>query len=263
MPRPRFFGQFLLERDVITPQALLKALSLQDQNNEPIGSLAIRRGLLTREDVTALHREQRTTDMRIGELAVGRGMLEASQADKLLDEQRRAYVRLGEALIRTGALTREVLERELAVFEAEQLAEPVSAPLEPHSALVERTLRLTQTLFQRLARVTVKLGGVSQTPNTRFAHSAMAEIGPARLYLAYDDAIARKVTIGMLGFEPDNIEPADMTASLSEFLTALATQLGATSPAQSVRLPQTLPAGARLFEFYTANESVTIVFDLR
>lgn len=265
MSRPRFFGQFLLERDIITPQALLKALSLQDQNNEQLGTIAVRRGLMTLQDVAALHRAQRTTDKRLGELAVGRGLIDHDQANALLEEQRRAYVRLGEALVRTGALTRDILERELAVFEAEQIAAvaPAGPAIEPQGALVERTLRLTQTLFHRLAHVTVKLGGMGSAPSVAFPHAAVADIGPSRLYLAYEAAVAHRVTCGMLGFEAENLDPADMNGSLTEFLSALVTQLGSSGNARIMPLPEPLPAGARLFEFYTANETIAIVFDLR
>ena len=264
MRRPRFFGQFLLEREIITPQALLKALSLQDQHNEPLGTIAVRRGLMTQDDVATLNRAQRTTDLRLGELAIGRGLIDAQQANALLDEQRRAYVRLGEALIRTSALTRDILERELAVFEAENKPSAAFHPqAEPHSALIERTLRLTQTLFHRLAHVTVKLGGMGQEPSTAFSHAAVADIGPVRLHLAYEAEVAHRVTCGMLGFQAENLEPADMSGSLAEFLSALVTQLGGNGGARMMPLPRPLPAGARSFEFYTADETIALVFDLR
>jgi hypothetical protein len=258
--RSRFFGQFLLERGLITPQALLEALAIQEQVNAPIGTLAVRQGLLTPENVAALHREQRTEDLRLGELAIRHGLLDADQTAALLAEQRRTHTRLGEALVRIGALTREDLARELDAFErAEAAHTPPHERLEPHSALIERTLRLTQTLFLRLAHVTVKLGEVGAAPS--FSHVAMADIGAAHLYLACGDAVARVITCGMLGFEPADIDPADMNETVAEFLSALATQLGGTAPARVVSLPNPLPAKARLFELHTAEESLALIFD--
>ncbi len=43
----KFFGQFLVEQGIVTSEALLNAINLQDKNNLKLGEMAVAMGLIT------------------------------------------------------------------------------------------------------------------------------------------------------------------------------------------------------------------------
>ena len=71
----RYFGQFLLERGLIEPAALLQAVETQGRINQPLGVLAVHYGRLTMAQMRALRREQLKSGAPLGVLAVRAGLL--------------------------------------------------------------------------------------------------------------------------------------------------------------------------------------------
>ncbi|MCB9555932.1 MAG: chemotaxis protein CheX [Deltaproteobacteria bacterium] len=115
----KFFGQFLLERGVISGEQLLAAVEHQKSHNRRIGTLAVERGLLDDTAVKQVLMMQRVVDARFGELAVSQGLFDDKQLEELLGEQRRVNLMLGEALIAIEALDETTLRQELTRFKAE------------------------------------------------------------------------------------------------------------------------------------------------
>ena len=52
----QFFGEFLIDRWVITRGQLLEALELQEYRNTKFGQLAVQKGFLTEEQVKQMER---------------------------------------------------------------------------------------------------------------------------------------------------------------------------------------------------------------
>jgi len=75
----KFFGQFLVEQGIVTSEALLDSINLQDKNNLKFGEMAVAMGLITPADVQRAHNVQMSRDMRLGDLLVEMGILTLTQ----------------------------------------------------------------------------------------------------------------------------------------------------------------------------------------
>lgn len=161
MSSVQFFGQYLVERELVSPAALQDALAYQAAVNVPLGALALSKGLLSERQVLLVHTEQRRTDRRFGEIAVQMGFIRRAQLDDLLKEQAEARILIGEALVQKGHLTREALEQAFKAYRAEQAeAEQITrwALAEaPGGPVVEAAADMTTRLLLRMGNLSAKL----------------------------------------------------------------------------------------------------------
>ena len=86
----KFFGQFLVEKGVVTREVLLQAIELQESVNLSFGATAMAMGLLTEADIEKVHNAQRCEDLRFGDMAVKLELLTADQMQQVLTRQRTA-----------------------------------------------------------------------------------------------------------------------------------------------------------------------------
>ncbi|RMG19446.1 MAG: hypothetical protein D6729_05215 [Deltaproteobacteria bacterium] len=158
----KFFGQFLLERGVVSRDALVTALELQDERNMRLGAYAVRRGYMTEADAERLNHQQLTVDRRFGELAVEAGLLTPEQVQELLTLQQNDYLLLGEALLELGQLDRATLERELKAFKDDQarylVDDVVFPPGVRDASLLALPVDLTAKILLRTVGLTTKIG---------------------------------------------------------------------------------------------------------
>jgi CheY-specific phosphatase CheX len=158
----QFFGEFLIDRWVVTRGQLIEALELQEYRNLKFGTLAVRKGYLTEEQVEQVNTAQRTQDMRFGDLAVVKGFLTMEQAQELLTLQKNSYLFLGEALLELGHMTEDILERELAIFKEEQSRYNLEAVTVPPgikgSEIVQVGVDMTRKMFTRVVGLLLKVG---------------------------------------------------------------------------------------------------------
>lgn len=162
----KFFGQYLLEKGIISREALLDALEYQKSINLPLGALALERKLLTAEQVRQINDEQMRTDKKFGEVAVERNFLTKAQLDDLLKTQAQRWVFLGEALVKKNHLTPKELDAALKAYKKEQEMDEQVVRTDlaaiPESLLVETTLDVSIKMFLRLAREVVKVTSVKK-----------------------------------------------------------------------------------------------------
>jgi hypothetical protein len=158
----QFFGEFLIERWVITREQLLEALELQEYRNLKFGSLAVRKGYLTEEEVKVVNEYQRKEDMRFGDIAVMLGLLTPDQAQEIITYQKNNYLYLGEALLELGHVTEDVMDRELSIFREEQAPYGLDDLMAPGEILGEELvpicLELTSKMFSRMVGIGLKIG---------------------------------------------------------------------------------------------------------
>lgn len=115
-----FFGRFLVERGVISEEALNEALLFQEESNRRIGALAVERGFMTESQARAVIREQALRDKPFGSLALERGWLTEEGLDELLFAQTVHSSHLGEALLHLGHLTPEAFGGYLKEFKEQE-----------------------------------------------------------------------------------------------------------------------------------------------
>jgi CheY-specific phosphatase CheX len=150
----KFFGQFLVEKGVVSRDNLLAAIELQDQTNLKLGEVAVSMGFITAADIQQAHIAQLSKDMRLGDMLVNMGFLTAVQLCEVIIQQKKTHLYIGEALVQIGALSPESLRRHLDAFKADQaqyVSDGIELPI--HSAnnsIWEMTADLT---FKMITRV--------------------------------------------------------------------------------------------------------------
>lgn len=100
----QFFGNYLLNEKLITPDDLIEALQELKYLQTKIGELAVRYGYLTAEQAEQIHLMQTHKDKRFGELAVEEGMLTEEEMAELLNKQKKGYEILCKILCDNGSM---------------------------------------------------------------------------------------------------------------------------------------------------------------
>ena len=115
----QFFGSYLLNKQIISADNLIKAMEQKNTTRVKLGVLAINAGYMTAKQVDAVHRKQATVDKRIGDIAVEMGYLTEAQVEELLSSQKTGCLLLGQALVDMGCLTNEEFENVLKSYKSE------------------------------------------------------------------------------------------------------------------------------------------------
>lgn len=114
----QFFGNFLLNKGVITPEQLVDALKIQANTHKKLGTLAIHSGFMSASEVEDVYITQTHYDKLFGELAVNLGYLTESQVDNLLTTQLPDYMLLGQILVDKNILTHVELENSITEYKS-------------------------------------------------------------------------------------------------------------------------------------------------
>lgn len=115
----QFFGNYLLNKNIITPEQLVEAMQAQKDIHLKLGVLAIHAGLLTAQEVQQIHIKQTHVDKRFGEIAVDEGYLTSEQVDELLSSQVPSYLRLGQALVDKGYIDISEFQNTMIDYQSE------------------------------------------------------------------------------------------------------------------------------------------------
>jgi CheY-specific phosphatase CheX len=227
----KFFGQFLIERGVVTPKKLFEAIALQGAKNAGFGATAVRLGFLTHDQALLIAEKQKTVDKLFGEIALQERLLTEAQIEQVLTYQKNSHVHIGEALVLTKALSREQLERELAAFNKEQEAfrlERLGLGKEvKHAALIEATADLTRKLLMRVARITARLGKpipLASAPLSAEIIVSLSVTGGclADIALLANRSVAAEMTRGLLGaFASKALSDEQLADGTREFLNLI------------------------------------------
>ena len=87
----QFFGNFLLNQNLVTPAQLADGIQDVQKIHKKIGELAVRYGYLTEEQAEQIHIMQTTRDKRFGELVIECGYMNEAELEKLLALQHSDY----------------------------------------------------------------------------------------------------------------------------------------------------------------------------
>ncbi len=115
----QFFGHYLLNRGLLTPEQICEALQQEKKAKVKMGVLAVNKGLMSAAQVEEVHALQRRRDARFGELAVELGFLKADEVEHLLTQQTEEPLALLQVLADKEWLTLAELEQALREFRGE------------------------------------------------------------------------------------------------------------------------------------------------
>lgn len=214
----KFFGQFLVEQDAVTSEALLHAIELQERTNLKLGEMAVAMGYITADDIERAHAAQLSKDMKLGDLLVELGFLTKAQLEEVIARQKATHLYIGEALVKVGALTPEKLEYYLAAFKADQapyVAERIELPdwLNDPS-LWETTVDLTYKMITRVLGLPfrpAKCQEISRiAPNHMVAAIDLHGDAAARYLLAVTAPLQKTIAKAILKEESVDNEPVEV-----------------------------------------------------
>lgn len=106
----QFFGSYLLSKQAVSPEQLIRAIEKQHTKHIRLGTLAIHAGLMDAAQVDSIIIRQTHEDKPFGELAVEEGYLTTEQMESLLAQQTPDYLLIGQSLVDDGYLTNVQLE---------------------------------------------------------------------------------------------------------------------------------------------------------
>ncbi len=95
----QFFGNFLLNKGVISPEQLVETLKILSTTHKKLGTLAIHAGYMSASEVEDVFITQTHYDKLFGELAIELGYLTEEQVNELLALQLPNYMLLGQILV--------------------------------------------------------------------------------------------------------------------------------------------------------------------
>jgi CheY-specific phosphatase CheX len=158
----KFFGQFLIEKKIISGLNLLRAIELQEKTNHRFGDLVLEIGLMTKEQIYSTHRAQRHEDLQFGDMAVKLGFLKVDQVKHVLEKQQQRHLYIGEALVQIGAITPEKLEFYLAEFKQTAISGDgvtIEIPDDSlHREICQVFADMTLKMLTRIAGATFRIG---------------------------------------------------------------------------------------------------------
>jgi CheY-specific phosphatase CheX len=214
----KFFGQFLVEQGIITSDALLNAIILQDKKNLKLGEMAVTMGLISAADIERAHHAQMSRDMKLGDLLVEMGFLTLVQLNDILIRQKNTHLYIGEALVQVGALTAGQLQNHLDAFKADQ-APYVTNGIELPTVigtnkLWEMTADLTYKMITRVLDLKFHPGVCTTTPviAPNFMLAAMDFSGDvdARYLLSVSKGVQKTIAKAILNEASVDAEPLEI-----------------------------------------------------
>ncbi len=252
----KFFGQFLVEKGLISREQLLVALDLQKTTNLKFGEMALKMGLLTDDQIIRVHNAQHSEDQRFGDIAVRIGLLTEAQVQEVLGRQQDTYIYLGAALVEVGALDDASLVTHLEAFKLDQepyVVETVAIPAGvPHSQVWEAAADLTYKMLTRLANLPYRKEQctvVTQVePNDIIASMELSGTLQATYLLSASSGVRAAIARTMLREEVDNGPEELLDDAVMEFVNVVCGNLAAKVAqfGQSIQLapPQAIHPGS-------------------
>lgn len=113
----QFFGSYLIDKNIITPEQLLAALRHKNSHSKKLGDLAVSAGYMSEEEAEEVHNMQTRSDKKFAEIAVHMGYLTVAQADELINAQLTGYLLLGNSIIALGFCSQEEISEAIADYE--------------------------------------------------------------------------------------------------------------------------------------------------
>lgn len=223
----KFFGQFLVEKGLVSTDKLLAAIDLQERTNLLFGETALAMGLISTTDVDRIHDAQRSDDLRFGDMAVKLGILTPEQQQQVLTRQKNNHLYIGEALVAVGALDAQSVERLLDEFKADQapyLTNKIAIPEGVENAMVwEMAADLTFKMLTRVANLACRPGPCQRTDSLDAKHlcAAMDFTGGirGRYLLSVSAGVQQAIARAMLKEADVSGEPKEiLDDTLMEFI---------------------------------------------
>ena len=246
----KFFGQFLVEQGIVTSEALLNAINLQDKNNLKLGEMAVAMGLITAADIQRAHNAQMSKDVRLGDLLVEMGFLTRVQLNDVVTRQKNTHLYIGEALVQVGSLTSDELQKHLDAFKADQaqyVSNGIELPITSNNSNIwEMTADLTYKMITRMLDLQFRPGkcvlATAISPNFMLAAMDLSGDVEARYFVSVSEGLQKSIAKAILSEESVDHEPAEVLEdTVMEFVNVVCGNVAAKASQMGVIMNITPP----------------------
>jgi len=225
----QFFGQYLLEKGLLSTQQLLIAIKLQKEANPPLGELAIREGFIDKSAASRINSEQQRTDMRFGELAISLQLMTEQQVSLLFHTQKEIKKFFGEIVVEQGFMTQSSLSEQLETHGAlKKLSlDHIDSSIKQHVYCEQITQTLDAIIknFTRIPKIHVQVSQVEpQQPELLPDHVIISQTAqiPDQVKIGWvmDRPLMKQLATNFLGIDASDNEALYIDAT-SEFLNII------------------------------------------
>jgi CheY-specific phosphatase CheX len=226
----KFFGQFLVEHGIVTGDALLNAIHLQDNNNLKLGEMAEAMGLITPADIQRAHNAQMSRDMKLGDLLVEMGYLTIVQLNDIITRQKNTHLYIGEALVQVGALTSDELRKHLDAFKADHaqyVSNRIDLPISTvNNNIWEMTADITYKMITRVLDLQFRPGACTLAAaipaNFMLAAIDLSGDVEARYLISVSKQLQKSIARAILSEESVDQEPVEVLEdTVMEFINVV------------------------------------------
>lgn len=113
----QFFGNYLVEKKLITTEQLLNALKHKHENNQTMAAMALSLGYMTEEEAEDVHNMQVVRNDEFISLALKMNYLTSLQAAELEEAQHFGYLLLARSILELGYCNLEEMSNAIADYE--------------------------------------------------------------------------------------------------------------------------------------------------
>ena len=226
----KFFGEFLIEKKVVTGEQLQKAVALARKANLLFGETARTMGLISHADVERVHAAQRKEDLNFGDLCVKMGLLTMEEMKRVAEVQKKNRLHMGDALVRLGYIKAEDLPKLLAEYDVDQApyyeTKKPPRPAVPNEDLWELYADRAYNMFTRVVSLPFKpdrrsvVDGID--PNDTVVAMRMTGDAPCCFVLSVSADIREAIARAMLREENISFEPEEVLIdAVREFMNII------------------------------------------
>ncbi len=221
----KFFGQYLLDKGVITRDQLLDAINHQKEISKPLCTLALEKGYLSAEQIAEMEAERIKSDKKFMGIALDRKILSFEQLEQLYKVKTERWIFLGEALVERGHLSLTQLGELLKEYRRQLPVE--EGPLERVLAgvkgrdIISAMLQVTVDLFIHYTKKIVQVVSVENAAREPegVAYLLSQKVTGDRTFhyaLALPEELTLAIASHMMGAEQAEVTPTVLDA-VTEF----------------------------------------------
>ncbi len=159
----KYFGQYLIEKGIVAPEDLLKAMELQGHTNLSLGEISVQAGIISQSQLEKIQQYQILHNMTFMKAARALDCISAEELETIISRQMSNNMLLGDCLVKLKILSQEQIENHFKIFRTEQsiLEFKILNAIAAHTnaILVETIIQSTVNLFRYLLDVQPRIGG--------------------------------------------------------------------------------------------------------
>lgn len=264
----KYFSQYLIEKDIISKDQLIKAIDLQGKKNFSFGEFVLKTGFISKKDYEKILRHQLSKNITFFDAAIELKILNYETKEKLLSRQISNNIMLGEALVKENVLTDIEVDKYFKQFRSEQsvLELNILNAISSHekSEIIDEVIQSTSNIFRYLLEIHPRIGGffIDDNKPDSFDWVAYQEIigdihVVIELYLK--EELIPAISTALLRQEVNEINELSLD-SVAEFLNTLSGFICSSLSLKNIKCEPTIPEVLLPEEIDSSSKKIRLPF---